>query len=103
MKIVEAIIDQPRSVLVGTALVIAIAILTGSVIPVQRSPAITKAVILVAVPYPGAQPTEVEEQITRQIEDELRTLSDVDFIASTRHARIEHHTNLSFSMVWIPM
>jgi len=83
MKIVEAIIDQPRSVLVGTALVIAIAILTGSVIPVQRSPAITKAVILVAVPYPGAQPTEVEEQITRQIEDELRTLSDVDSIAST--------------------
>ena len=52
-------------------------------IPVQRTPAITKAVILVAVPFPGALPTETESQITREIEDALQRLNDVDFIAST--------------------
>ena len=50
---------------------------------VQRNPAINTAVVLVAVPYPGAKPTEVEEQITRKIEDALQRLDKVDFIAST--------------------
>ena len=83
MKLSEYAIDRPRAVLMATVLVVFIAILAALDTPVQRTPAITKAVILVAVPYPGAQPTEVEEQITRTIEDELRNLGDVDFIAST--------------------
>ena len=52
-------------------------------IPVQRTPAINTAVILVQVVYPGAQPNEVEEQITRKIEETLQRLNDVDFISST--------------------
>ncbi len=52
-------------------------------IPVQRTPAINTAVILVQVVYPGAQPSEVEEQITRKVEEALQRLNDVDFISST--------------------
>ena len=83
MKITEKAIDHPRWVITIGGLILALAVVAALDIPVQRTPAITKAVILVAVPHPGAQPTEVEEQITRKIEDKLYRLSDVDYIAST--------------------
>ncbi|MEX0792632.1 MAG: efflux RND transporter permease subunit [Pirellulaceae bacterium] len=83
MKISAQAIDQPRFVLVCTLIVVLLAVFVGMIIPVQRTPAISKAVILVAVPYPGAQPIEVEEQISTKIEDALQRLSNVDFIAST--------------------
>lgn len=83
MKISAQAIEQPRFVMVCTLIVVLLAVFVGMIIPVQRTPAISKAVILVAVPYPGAQPIEVEEQITTKIEDALQRLSNVDFIAST--------------------
>jgi len=75
-------IDRPRVVLVGVALVIVLAVLAAMLIPVQRVPAITTAVVLVTVPYPGAQPTEVEDEVTRRIEDSLARLKDVDKMLS---------------------
>ncbi|MGY8771151.1 MAG: efflux RND transporter permease subunit [Pirellulales bacterium] len=83
MKISSQAIDQPRIVFICTALIVILAVFAGMNIPVQRTPAITKAVVLVAVPYPGAQPIEVEEQISSKIEDALQRLKNVDFIAST--------------------
>lgn len=83
MKISRQAIDRPRIVLVGTVVVVLIAVVAALQIAVQRSPAINTAVVLVAVPYPGAEPTEVEEQITRKIEEALQGLDRVDFVAST--------------------
>lgn len=83
MLISRKAIDHPRVVIVGALMVIAMSVLATVYIPVQRTPAINTAVILITVPYPGAQPTEVEDEITRKIEDALKRLSRVDFIAST--------------------
>ena len=83
MYISHKAIDRPRVVIVITLVVIMASILAALGISVQRNPAINTAVVLVAVPYPGAKPTEVEEQITRKIEDTLQRLDKVDFIAST--------------------
>jgi len=83
MRISRQAIDRPRVVIVGVLMVIAVAILAALYIPVQRTPAINTAVILVIVPYPGAEPTEVEDEITRKIEDALKGLNKVDFVAST--------------------
>ena len=69
--------------LVGVLIVILLALMAAINIPVQRTPAINTAVILVQVVYPGAQPNEVEEQITRKVEEALQRLNDVDFISST--------------------
>ena len=82
-KLIDNAIDHPRLVLVATLLVLLLAIFIGFVTPVQRTPAITKAVILVAIPHPDSQPTDTEEEITRKIEDALTSLRDVDFISST--------------------
>ena len=83
MRASRAAIDRPRIVIVSTLLLLVLAGYATTRIPVQRAPAITTAIVLVAVPYPGSKPTEVEEQITRKIEDALQSLNNVDFISST--------------------
>ncbi|MFO0900220.1 MAG: efflux RND transporter permease subunit, partial [Pirellulales bacterium] len=83
MKLSDNAVDHPRSVLVLTVLLLILAGVAAREIPVQRTPAIHTAIVMVAVPYPGAQPTEVEDQITRRIEDALQRLDRVDFIVST--------------------
>lgn len=83
MKISAMAVDRPRVVLVCTLLICLLAVFAGMDIAVQRAPQISKAVILVAIPYFGALPTEVEEQISRKIEDALQGLDKVDFISSS--------------------
>jgi len=83
MYISHKAIDHPRVVIVGVLMVIAMAALALMYLPVQRTPAINTAIVLVIIPYPGAQPTEVEEDITRKIEDALQGLDNVDYIGST--------------------
>ncbi len=82
MFLSRQVIDRPRVVIVATILVIALAGIAAFTIPVQRTPGITKAVVLVAIPYPGASPQETEVQITRKVEKALETLNNVDFISS---------------------
>ena len=44
--------------------------------------------IHVTVPYPGASPAEVEERITKRLEQGLRGVEDVDWIASRATANV---------------
>lgn len=83
MQISNAAIERPRVVLVGTILVLLMAVYAAMFTPVQLGPTITKAVVLVAIPYPDAKPTETENEIVRKIEDALTDLEAVDFLAST--------------------
>ncbi len=83
MKLSDQAIDRPRVVMVLTVLALLLALMVARLIAVQRTPAINTAIVMVAVPYPGAQPIEVEDEITRKIEEALKRLSNVDFIAST--------------------
>lgn len=76
-------IDHPRVVTVATILVLLMAVFAASFTPVQRSPAITKAIVLVAIPYPDSQPSEAENEIARKVEDALNKLQNVDFLVST--------------------
>jgi len=83
MYVSHKAIDHPRIVIVGVLMIVAMALVAALSIPVQRTPAINTAVIMVIIPYPGAQPTEVEDDITRKIEDALQSLDKVDYIGST--------------------
>ena len=82
-QLTDSAIDHPRVVIVLSLLTIGMAIFAAFLTPVQRSPAITKAVVLVAIPYPDAQPTEAENEIARKVEDALGELQNVDFLVST--------------------
>ncbi|QDU57059.1 efflux RND transporter permease subunit [Aeoliella mucimassa] len=83
MKISNYAIDRPRIVTVLTLLVMLLAVFACLLTPVQRAPAISKAVILVAIPYPDSQPSEAENEIARKVEDALSELQSVDYLAST--------------------
>ncbi len=83
MYISRKAIDRPRLVIVSVLMVIATSVIAALYIPVQRTPAITKAVVIVIIPYPGAQPTEAEEEITRKVEEALQGLDNVDYIDSS--------------------
>ena len=52
MKLSKDAIDRPRVVLIAALLLLACAFLAFMKIPIQRTPAITKAVVLVAVIAP---------------------------------------------------
>ncbi|MCA9258961.1 MAG: efflux RND transporter permease subunit, partial [Planctomycetales bacterium] len=83
MSLSSRAIDHPRIVLVATTLTLLLALYAALFTPVQRTPAITKAVVLAAIPYPDAQPNEAENEIARKVEEVLTELQSVDFIAST--------------------
>ena len=83
MSLSSRAIDHPRFVLVATLLVLFLASYAALSTPVQRTPAITKAVVIVAIPYPDSLPSEAENDITRKVEEALTELQSVDFIAST--------------------
>ena len=83
MKISDQAIDNPRTVTVLTILVLLLALFASVFTPVQLSPAITKAVVIVAIPYPDSRPSEAENEIARKVEDALRDLKSVDFMNSS--------------------
>lgn len=83
MKLLHYAVDSPRLVLVVALVVFVGAIFAALEIPVQRTPAIHTAVVVVAVPYPGAKPDEVEDQITRKLEERLQRLDRVDWMQSS--------------------
>lgn len=83
MNLSDRAIDHPRIVIVFTLLVILLAVTAAIMIPIQRTPAIHTAFVTVAIPYPGAEPTEVEDQITRKVERALQQLDRVDFVVSS--------------------
>ncbi|QGJ72427.1 Efflux RND transporter permease subunit [Planctomycetales bacterium 10988] len=82
MKIVHHAIDRPRIIWVATAFFLLVSGFAMLEISVQRTPAIHTPVVVVAVPYLGAKPNEVEDQITRKIEENLNALENVDWMVS---------------------
>lgn len=83
MYVSHKAIDRPRIVLIGVVLVVLLASMAATFVPVQLAPAINTAIVLVTVPYPGSEPTEAEEEITRKIEEALQGLDKVDKVQST--------------------
>ncbi|MBX7167761.1 MAG: efflux RND transporter permease subunit [Pirellulales bacterium] len=83
MKLSDAAVDRPKVVIVLTIMTLLLAVMSAYLIPVQRTPAIHTAIVMISIPYPGAEPTEVEDEITAKIEEALERLDKVDFISST--------------------
>jgi HAE1 family hydrophobic/amphiphilic exporter-1 len=74
VKIVEASIRYPVSVLVGVLLGVIFGTIALFRLPVQMIPTIDRPEITVTTPYPGAGPLEVEEEVTRRQEELLNTV-----------------------------
>jgi multidrug efflux pump subunit AcrB len=78
MKIFEKAVDYPRPVLLAALVLCVMGVYSFFKIPQELAPEITVPVALVTIPYPAASPQEVEDEISREVEDVLGSLDDLD-------------------------
>lgn len=64
-------------------LIAVMGILTYVSLPKDSYPEIKQPVVYIGTPYPGNSPIDMENLVTREIEKELNTISEVDNIKST--------------------
>ncbi|MDH5643798.1 MAG: efflux RND transporter permease subunit, partial [Gemmatimonadota bacterium] len=81
-KLASFAIDHPTSVLVLTAIVILMGVVSYVRVPKESFPEIVLPTIVVNTIYAGVAPKDVETLVTRPIEEELNTISDVETIRS---------------------
>lgn len=74
MKLVETSINKPVSVAVGVIFVLLFGIISLYKIPVQLTPDVEKPRITVSTFWEGASPYEIESEIVREQEDELKAV-----------------------------
>jgi len=75
-------IDNKASVYVLTALITIIGAMNYISIPKEQFPEVVIPYIMVNTPYPGTSPEDIENLVTRPIEKQLKSISDVKRISS---------------------
>jgi len=83
VKIVEGAIQYPVRVAVGALLLVLFGGLALFRIPVQLTPTVDEAVIVVTTVWPGASPQEVEREIVDEQEEQLKGLQGLRKMEST--------------------
>ncbi|MEM7007930.1 MAG: efflux RND transporter permease subunit [Thermodesulfobacteriota bacterium] len=77
MKLVDTSIKKPVSVAVGVIFIVLFGFIALFNIPVQLTPDVDKPIISVNTFWEGASPQEIETEIIREQEDELKTLDNL--------------------------
>lgn len=83
MNPIRAAVERPHTVAVVYLLVILFSALAFLRIPVQLKPTVDVPRINVTTTFRGASAVEVEEQVTRELEDVLQGVSGLDELSST--------------------
>jgi len=82
MKISEISIKRPTYVIVLFLLLAVLGVLAYSSLSVELMPKFTPPVLNVQIVYPGASPGEVENSLTRKVEDALSAMEGIDQLQS---------------------
>ncbi len=76
-------IDNPVKVSVGVVLVILFGLLALRAIPIQLTPSVDRPVISVSTQWEGASPAEIESEVVREQEDQLKSIQGLEKMTST--------------------
>lgn len=76
-------VEHRTSMLVLLAIIAILGGLSYQATPKESFPEIAIPIIAVNTVYPGVSPSDVESQVTRVLEDELSTISEIDELSST--------------------
>ena len=76
-------IQLPHTVFAATVLVVLFGVLSIFAIPLQMRPSVDKPEITITTDYPGASPEEMEDKITRPIEEAVNAVEGVKKLTST--------------------
>ncbi|MEZ5458784.1 MAG: efflux RND transporter permease subunit [Steroidobacteraceae bacterium] len=86
MRHTEIALRRPVTTWMAFAALAVIGGFAGWLLPLEQLPKVTLPFMGIAIPYPGSTPGEIEERITRPVEDALATLPGVKRIRSTSSA-----------------
>lgn len=76
-------VKKPYTVVVGIVLIIVLGIVAFSEMTTDLLPSIDLPYVVVMTPYVGASPEEVEEKVTRPVEQKMATVNNIKNITST--------------------
>ncbi|GMT49072.1 MAG: acriflavin resistance protein [bacterium] len=82
MKLSDKSIDNPINVVLFVITIIVIGIISLRFLPIEMVPEIEIPVVTVVIVYNGASPAEIEYQINKEVEEELKGLTDVKKVTS---------------------
>jgi HAE1 family hydrophobic/amphiphilic exporter-1 len=104
MKIVNISVDRPVAILMVIFIIIVLGIISVFRIPREMMPDITYPVVTVITRYSGVSPEDVENMVTRPIEEAVSTVKNVKKVSSvsseglsTTTVELEWGTNLDFA------
>jgi hydrophobic/amphiphilic exporter-1 (mainly G- bacteria), HAE1 family len=83
MDIVRWCISRPVTVAVGVFLVLMFGIIGAREIPVQLTPTVSRPTISVTTIWPGRSPEEVIDEITKEQEEKLKNVENLDRMVSS--------------------
>ncbi|MEI8026386.1 MAG: efflux RND transporter permease subunit [Pseudomonadota bacterium] len=82
MDIAKLSIDRPKFITMVTLFLVVVGVLALRKIPVDLYPSVSYPVLVVRAQFPGAAPEEVEQLITKKMEDSLSTISGINTLRS---------------------
>ncbi len=83
MKTLIRNLIEARRVTLFLAVILAVVGIYGYyLLPRQENPDVTAPIALIVTTYPGASPKEVNELVTKKIEDEMAELDNFDYVSS---------------------
>ncbi|MHC1708652.1 MAG: efflux RND transporter permease subunit [Bacteroidales bacterium] len=83
MNITELSIKRPTLIVVIFTILAFLGIVSYTRLNYELLPKFSQPVLFVGTAYPGASPSEVENSVTKKIEDAISSLEDIDNIQST--------------------
>jgi HAE1 family hydrophobic/amphiphilic exporter-1 len=83
MSITELAIKRPTLIVVIFAVLSFLGVISYFSLNYELFPKYSQPVLVIVTPYPGASPSEVENSVTKKVEDAISSLEDIDNIQST--------------------
>jgi HAE1 family hydrophobic/amphiphilic exporter-1 len=83
MRIADISIKQPVFITMVIAAIVVLGLVSYTRLGVDLMPDVTLPIVAVTTPYPGVGPEEVEQQVTKPIEDVLSSINGLDKLSST--------------------
>ncbi len=83
MNITELAVKRPSLFIVIFSILALVGIISYSSLNYEFLPKINAPIITITTIYPGASPTEVENSVTKKLEQQVSGIADVDKIIST--------------------
>jgi len=104
MKIVNISVDRPITILMVIFIIIVLGVISVSRLPREMMPDITFPVVTVVTRYSGVSPEDIENMVTRPIEEAVSTVNNVKEVSSVSseglslvNVEFEWGTNLDFA------